>query len=344
MKAAEDTPCPCPFVFFKEYTPHAPPRPASPLPPAERALPAVQAKLWMPVTREGGFLEGAQFERSGSLLVCDMQARSVLRIAPDGSTLRTALQFDEWRPSGPALLADGRLLTAASDWRGSGAILAVNADGSTSTIVGKDAGYVPNDLAPGAGGGLYFSCSRGAPGQPAGGVYYLAPDMHITPIIPNMNVANGVALSPDGSVLWATEYGRALLHRVELDGATGVRPFGASTPWHFSGAKGPDSMRVDAQGNVYVALYGQGRVLIFNPQGIPVGQVLLEGRDAGRYLLSSSLAIAPSTAEMYIAASSEDGASAIFRAPALAPGLPAAADAPAQKSPETPDPAKRNQP
>jgi len=30
-------------------------------------------------------------------------------------------------------------------------------------------------------------------------------------------------------------------------------------------------MRADADGNVYVAIYGQGRVLAFNRNGIPIG-------------------------------------------------------------------------
>jgi lactonase len=35
----------------------------------------------------------------------------------------------------------------------------------------------------------------------------------------------------------------------------------------------------DSDGNLYVAMYGQGRVLVFNKNGIPMGQVLLPGRD-----------------------------------------------------------------
>jgi lactonase len=37
-------------------------------------------------------------------------------------------------------------------------------------------------------------------------------------------------------------------------------------------------MRTDADGNVYVAMYHQGRILAFNPYGFPIGQILLPGR------------------------------------------------------------------
>lgn len=48
-------------------------------------------------------------------------------------------------------------------------------------------------------------------------------------------------------------------------------------------------MRVDGKGNVYVAIYGQGRVLVFNNKGIPIGQILLPEREKGLNLLSTSL-------------------------------------------------------
>ena len=66
-------------------------------------------------------------------------------------------------------------------------------------------------------------------------------------------MANGVALGPDGKVLWATEFGRNLLHRVELADATTPTILGTSIPYHFTGPA-PDSMRIDADGNVYVAV------------------------------------------------------------------------------------------
>lgn len=107
-----------------------------------------------------------------------------------------------------------------------------------------------------------------------------------------MGQANGVALSPEGKTLWATEYARNLLHRVNLESPTSVPLTGSKILYHFTGPA-PDSMRVDADGNVYVALVGQGRVLIFNPAGSPIGQVLLPERDKGLNLRSTSLALHP---------------------------------------------------
>ena len=103
-------------------------------------------------------------------------------------------------------------------------------------------------------------------------------------------MANGVALSPDGKELWGTEFSRNLLHRVELAGPTTIARFGTAVAYHFTGPA-PDSMRADSDGNLYVAMYGQGRVLVFNKNGIPIGQVLLPGREVGHNLGSTSMAI-----------------------------------------------------
>ena len=83
-------------------------------------------------------------------------------------------------------------------------------------------------------------------------------------------------------------------------------------------------MRVDSDGNLYVAMYGQGRVLVFNGNGIPIGQVLLPGRRDGHNLESTSMALKPGTNELYIV--TNDGAggegATIFRARVFAKAQP----------------------
>jgi aryl-alcohol dehydrogenase-like predicted oxidoreductase len=48
-----------------------------------------------------------------------------------------------------------------------------------------------------------------------------------------------------------------------------------------------DGARVDSAGNVYVAISGQGRVIVFNRNGLPIGQIVLPDRDKGRNLKST---------------------------------------------------------
>ena len=73
---------------------------------------------------------------------------------------------------------------------------------------------------------------------------------------PKLLKAGPVALSPDGTVLWATEYCAGRLHRLDLQDATTPARTGSAIPYHFVG-RGPDSMRADADGNVFVAMNRQ---------------------------------------------------------------------------------------
>jgi lactonase len=145
----------------------------------------------------------------------------------------------------------------------------------------------------------------------------------ITPVLPNLCMPNGVALSPDGKVLWATEFAACRLHRADLIDATQVAQTGSSIPYHFVGP-GADSMRADSAGNVYVAMNRQGRILIFSPYGIPIGQILLPGREENHFLRCTSLALMPGSRDLFIVARDEvgGGGTMIFKAEGLAQGFP----------------------
>jgi lactonase len=236
------------------------------------------------------------------------------------------VSLEQLGPGGIAVHKDGRIFIAAINFnRAIGAVLAVERDGSgMRTIVSPESGYMPNDLVFDVRGGFYFTDFRGASTDPKGGVYYVSPDFGtVTPVLPRLAMANGVALSPDGTELWATEFSRNLLHRVELAGATTATPFGTAVPYHFTGPA-PDSMRADGDGNLYVAMYGQGRVLAFSRNGIPIGQVLLPGREEGHNLRSTSMAIRPGTDDLYVVTNDGEGGqgATIFHARAFAKALP----------------------
>lgn len=300
----------------------------APIPASERDLPTVTAEPYHKVADEALPLEGPAFDRHGNLLFVNIHGGRVLCLTPDRQ-LTTIYAEQALNPSGIAVHQDGRIFVAAvgpKNGQGrfhAGSVFALNPGGTGKrTIVAPDAGYVVNDLVFDRQGGFYMTDFRGSSTQPIGGVYYLPPGFDsIWPVLPAMCGANGVALSPDGKVLWATEFSACRLHRADLSAPATIPHTGTSIPYQFVGP-GADSMRTDADGNVYVAMNRQGRILVFSPYGIPIGQIHLPGRERNHFLRSTSLAPKPGSRDVFIVSRDEvgGGGAMIFKAGGFADG------------------------
>lgn len=295
-----------------------------PIPQSERHLQAATAELWFSVPGGGRTLEGACLDKAGNLFFTDTTEQRVLKLTPD-KKLTVLAKFKDFKPAGMAIDKSGRLFVAAMDLpHQKGVVLSMNPDGSDiKTELAASAGYVPDDLVFDKAGNFYFADFRGLSSVGSGGVYYFdRASKKVTTILPNMAKANGIALSPDGKTLWVTEYARNKLHRVELQDATHIMPVGSTTAYYFTGPA-PDSMRIDADGNLYVAMHRQGRFLVFDPVGLPVGQILIPGRDQGQYMRSTSMVADPQSRDCWLLAGDGDEGTraAIFRSKALAHGF-----------------------
>ncbi|MFS2156690.1 SMP-30/gluconolactonase/LRE family protein [Pseudomonas sp. Pseusp122] len=291
---------------------------------AERDLPTITARRWIKVSDGALQLEGPSFDRDGNLLLVEVFGGQVLKVDPQGR-LSTLVPKNALGSAGLAIHKDGRLFVAGlGNFKDTGNLTAYKADGSgKQVIIPANSNYLVDDLVFDSNGGFYFTDFKGTSTQPSGGVYYVPADgKRVVPILPNLAIANGIALSPDGKTLWVTEFATGLLHRIELKDATTIAPFGEAVVYRFNGPS-PDSMRVDQDGNLYVAMYSQGRVLVLNPNGLPIGQILIPGRENGHYLRSTSLAFKPETNEVYLVASDGDlgEGSAIFKAQGFAQAL-----------------------
>ncbi len=277
----------------------------APIPFSERAIPTVVAQSYFKVSDGPAALESPAFDHEGNLFFVDVYEGKVFRLTP---ALELSIIFTDktLRPAGLAIHKNGRIYLAGLGDFAAGSIISLDADGkNVRAVVPASAGYVPDDLVFDKKGGIYFTDFKGTPTKPSGGVYYVASEGNaITPVIGNMAIANGVALSPDEKVLWASEFSSGRLHRVDLNDRGLSTPTGASIPYHFTG-RSPDSMRTDADGNVYVAMWSQARILVFNPNGVPIGQITLPGREAGQFLKVTSLAFRPGTKDLLIVARDE---------------------------------------
>jgi sugar lactone lactonase YvrE len=99
----------------------------------------------------------------------------------------------------------------------------------------------------------------------AAALYRLAPDGSTQRMLDGVTISNGLDWSPDGSLAY---YADTATHRVDVfdydrhSGLTGRRPF-----VEIPDDGNPDGLTVDADGGVWVALYGGGVVHRYGPDG-----------------------------------------------------------------------------
>jgi len=108
-----------------------------------------------------------------------------------------------------------------------------------------------------------------------GKVLYLAPGGQAwSEVARDLNYANGIAVSPDQKTLYVNEtVGNAIKRfAIHADGTLGQRSNfvllnllvkDKVADWWL----GPDSMKADVQGNLYVAQWSGGKVLKISPEG-----------------------------------------------------------------------------
>ena len=294
----------------------------APIPPAERALPTVEARLFaridLPNDAPAGknILEGLAFNHAGNLYFCNPPMGRIYELDMQTSGVRLVCQLPEgWQPSAVKLHRDGRLFATCVVFGEGSFVAVISPKGEVLDRIAVSSTQYFDDLVFDAEGGFYLSDLSGSPAEPTGGVWYVAPDSR-EPIcvVTGMVGTNGIALSPQGDALWVTEYGAGKLHYFKIDAQHHIPRFASShVPYYFTGLEGADSACIDVDGNVYVAMCGQGRFLVFNRNGMPIGQVLLPGRDEGRMLMSTHPQLRPGTDELYLcSADMKTGLAAIF--------------------------------
>ena len=255
-------------------------------------------------------LEGLCFDRTGqNLFFCEVFKGTVYKLALPEKKLSVIQEPKGYSVGAVKVHKDGRVfICGMGDLTGKGGVFAVQPDGSGyETIMDPALDYCVDDLIFDNKGGFYFTDFKGGATFPTGGVYYVSPDYQkVTKIVGELAIANGVAMTPDYKNIWITEVAGNRVLYVELleDGVT-IAPFGSSVIAHLTGHLGPDSCCVDSAGNLYIAMYHQGRVLVLNPLGFPIGQIVLPEAAKGKMLRSTSIAFVPESDQVIIC--SNDG-------------------------------------
>jgi gluconolactonase len=135
-----------------------------------------------------------------------------------------------------------------------------------------------NDIVMTANGGAYATLSGPFVNPPLvvmGKILYLAPgSQKWVEVADDLNYANGIGVSPDQKTLYVSEtVGNCILKfTINGDGSLSQRSnfalLNLLTPNKInSWWLGPDSMKVDSKGNIYVAQWSGGKILKLSPDG-----------------------------------------------------------------------------
>jgi gluconolactonase len=230
----------------------------------------------------GGFLEGASVDRDNRLWLVDLTGGRILSVDDAGQCSVTGNTGGQ--PNGAKFHKDGRLFIAD---KAKGILAFDPADKSLTPIVSSYRSELlrgVNDLVFDAGGGLYFTEPYGSGTlNPTGRLFYLPADgATLRVVADNLAFPNGVALSPDGNRVYVGEYANKRI--TSLPSQTSADIFDVSFVFsHFQGGIGPDGFALDADGNVYAAVFQSGSVQITDRLGFPVGTLRLPA-DAGTFV------------------------------------------------------------
>jgi lactonase len=251
----------------------------------------------------------------------DLDTKKVTPLYHDDSSVIASLDIAE---DGHFVLSDFKNMVT-----GTGRIITMNSDGTNAaTLIDNFEGtpIYPDDLVMDGKGGFFYTDMQGNILNPTGRVIHVDSAGVQTLVTDGLAHPNGIGLSPDGKRLWVSEHLANRLLALDLD-TSGIAindwapGAGVSVYANLGGGGLADSIAVDADGNVYQAMYFGGRVEVFDKAGNTVTTVRPAGDGPEQFPTTSNVAIRPGTHEGYITAGGPEGIS-ILKFQAEAEALP----------------------
>ncbi|HYB81666.1 MAG TPA: SMP-30/gluconolactonase/LRE family protein [Mycobacterium sp.] len=247
----------------------------------------------------------------GSVLVSEMAAGRITRVRPDGVTETVA--HTGGGPNGVSRLPDGRLVLCQNGGSRFGlgpwpydfdgcvqlfrplgppddpvvpSLQIVDSGGIVSTLAtefstrsGKQVPLVrPSDICVDSHGGFYMTDGGTVRSRTRNmtGLLYGTLECGLREILYPLEMPNGVALSPDGTLLYVAETRTRRIWEFELEEpgvvgrARGLATVPSGGPLNVGGV---DGVCVDEAGRILVATLGTGGVTVFSPTGELLGAI-----------------------------------------------------------------------
>ena len=224
------------------------------------------------------FTEGPLWHPDGYLLFVDIRTSIIYRVTPGSSA--EVYRDNSGGSNGLTFDLEGRLIMCEGDGR---RISRREADGSITNLADRWEGkriHRPNDVVCKSDGSLYFTNPSGRI-DPAdreidfAGVHRIMPDGTVTAAVTDTEYPNGLAFSPDESVLYVANTRESMhinAYDVDSDGVcSNGRVFADMSSDEPDGV--PDGMKVDSAGRVYCT--GPGGCWVFDAGGQGLGIIRL---------------------------------------------------------------------
>lgn len=238
----------------------------------------------------GGDTEGPVWHPEGFLTFVHFRVGDLLRWDPDGRV--SVVRSDTGGGNGCTLDRQGRLVMCEGENR---RVTRAEHDGSITTIAQRWQGRLlnrPNDVICRSDGTIYFTdpaawVPRDQREMDFSGVFRVTPDGETLLATDGCEYPNGLAFSPDESVLYVAITRRdegcfGEVERGELCGHRRIRAFDVAADGSLGnnrmfadmssvGVGGPDGLKVDTDGRVYCT--GAGGIWVFAPSGVRIGVI-----------------------------------------------------------------------
>lgn len=96
----------------------------------------------------------------------------------------------------------------------------------------------------------------------------------LTRLFEGITITNAICFSPDGGTGYFADTHKGAVYTVRLDPETGL-PLEVPSLWRDSFDGGPDGAVVDAEGHLWIAVWGSGAVVRYAPSGQEVSRIEL---------------------------------------------------------------------
>jgi sugar lactone lactonase YvrE len=138
--------------------------------------------------------------------------------------------------------------------------------------------------------------------HPGGGALYrLDRDGRTELMLDGLTISNGLGWSSDGKTMYLIDSGPRMIHAFAFDAERGTISEGRVLVTVAEEIGAPDGMTVDATGDLWVAVYGGGRVNRYSPEGALLDAILVPAEQSTCCAFGG-----PGMQRLYVTTASED--------------------------------------